>query len=120
MNPAPHPATADLRATLLTWGPIVAGLAFMYGPSFVDLFRGIWSTDEQAHGPIVLGVSCWLVWRNWPAMWARSEGAQTSAAGWPVVVFGLLLNAANNGYQQTANMQQPPRRTMPLSGIIGT
>ena len=76
---------------LLTWGPIVAGLAFMYGPSFVDLFRGIWSTDEQAHGPIVLGVSCWLVWCNWPAMWARSEGAQTSAAGWPVVVFGLLL-----------------------------
>ena len=76
---------------LLTWGPIVAGLAFMYGPSFVDLFRGIWSTDEQAHGPIVLGVSCWLVWCNWPAMWARSEGAQTSAAGWPVVVVGLLL-----------------------------
>ena len=87
----PRPATADLRATLLTWGPIVAGLAFMYGPSFLDLFRGIRSTDEQAHGPIVLGVSCWLVWRNWPAMWARSEGAPTSAAGWPVVVFGLLL-----------------------------
>ena len=86
MNPAPRPATADLRATLLTWGPIVAGLAFIYGPSFVDLFRRIWSTDEQAHGPIVLGVSCWLVRRNWPAMWARSEGAQTSAAGWPVVV----------------------------------
>jgi len=51
MNLAPHPATADPRATLLTWGPIVAGLGFMYGPSFVDLFRGIWSTDEQAHGP---------------------------------------------------------------------
>ncbi len=78
--------TADLRATLLTWGPIVAGLAFMYGPSFVDLFRGTWSTDEQAHGPIVFGVSCWLVWRNWPAMLSRSERAQTSSAGWPVFV----------------------------------
>jgi exosortase B len=91
VNSHPRPATADLRATLLTWGPIVAGLAFMYGPSFVDLVRGIWSTDEQKHGPIVFGVSCWLVWRNWPTMWARSEGAQTSAAGWPVVVVGLLL-----------------------------
>ncbi len=79
------------RATLLTWGPIAAGLAILYGPTFVDLFRGIWSTDEQAHGPIVLGVACWLVWRNWPAMWRRSEGAPTSAAGWPVVVIGLLL-----------------------------
>ena len=76
---------------LLTWGPIVAGLAFLYGPSFVDLFRGIWSTDEQAHGPIVLGVSCWLVWCNWPEMWRRSEGQPTSLAGWPIFVFGLVL-----------------------------
>ena len=82
----PHPATADLLATLLAWSPFVAGPDFMYGPSIVDLFRGIWSTDEQAHGPIVFGVSCWLVWRNWPAMWARSAGARTSAAGWSVVV----------------------------------
>ncbi len=76
---------------LLVWGPIVAGLAFLYAPSFIDLFRGIWSTDEQAHGPIVLGVSCWLAWRNWPGMLARSEGQPSSAAGWPVFVFGLLL-----------------------------
>jgi exosortase B len=88
----PQPASADsLSARLLVWGPIVAGLAFLYGPSFIDLFRGIWSTDEQAHGPIVLTVSCWLAWRNWPEMWRRSEGRPTSAAGWPVVVVGLLL-----------------------------
>ena len=74
MNLAPRSATADLPATLLTWGPIVAGLGFMYGPSFVDLFGGVWSTDEQAHRPIVLGVSCWLVWRNWPAMSWRISG----------------------------------------------
>ena len=76
---------------LLTWGPIVAGLSLLYAPSLVDLFRDVWSTDEQAHGPIVLGVACWLAWRNWPEMWRKSEGQPTSAAGWPVVVFGLLL-----------------------------
>lgn len=79
------------HSALLAWGPIVAGLAFLYAPSFLDLFRGIWSTDEQAHGPLVLGVSCWLAWRNWPEMWRRSEGKPTSAAGWPVFVIGLLL-----------------------------
>ena len=51
MNLAPRPATADLCATRLTWGPIGVGLAFMYGPSFVDFFCGIWSTDEQARRP---------------------------------------------------------------------
>jgi exosortase B len=89
--PPARPSAGNFSSELLTWGPIVAGLAFLYAPSFVDLFRGIWSTDEQAHGPIVLGVSCWLAWRNWPEMWRRSEGLPTSAAGWPVFVFGLLL-----------------------------
>ncbi|WIM06113.1 MAG: exosortase B [Candidatus Nitricoxidivorans perseverans] len=79
------------HSALLAWGSIAVGLAFLYAPSFLDLFRGIWSTDEQAHGPLVLGVSCWLAWRNWPEMWRRSEGKPTSAAGWPVFVVGLLL-----------------------------
>jgi hypothetical protein len=30
--------TADRRATLLTWGPIVAGLGFMYGFAGMVLF----------------------------------------------------------------------------------
>ncbi len=62
-------------------------------PSLIDLFTGIWSTDEQKHGPIVLTVACWLAWRNWPAMWQASEGKPTSAWGWPIFVFGLLLYA---------------------------
>lgn len=91
IEPGRTPASGNFSSELLTWGPIVAGLAFLYAPSFVDLFRGIWSTDEQAHGPIVLGVSCWLAWRNWPEMWRRSEGQPTSLAGWPIFVFGLVL-----------------------------
>ena len=91
VQPARTPNAGNFSSELLAWGPIVAGLAFLYAPSFIDLFRGIWSTDEQAHGPIVLGVSCWLAWRNWPEMWRRSEGQPTSVAGWPVFVFGLVL-----------------------------
>jgi len=70
---------------------VALGLCAMYIPSFVDLFRGIWSRDEQAHGPIVLAISCWLFYRKWPDMWQASEGANASAAGWPVFIFGLLL-----------------------------
>ena len=73
-------------------GLIVAmGLVIMYVPSFVDLFRGIWSTDTQAHGPIVFAISCWLFYRKWPAMWQGSQGESPSAWGWPVFVAGLLL-----------------------------
>jgi exosortase B len=89
-SPRP-PATPGSYVELLAWAPIVAGLTFLYVPSFIDLFRGIWSTDEQAHGPIVFGIACWLAWRKWPEMWQASEGQQTSLWGWPIFVFGLLL-----------------------------
>jgi len=72
-------------------GIVALGLCAMYVPSFVDLLRGIWSQDEQAHGPIVLVISCWLFYRKWPAMWHESAGKPSSAAGWPVFVAGLML-----------------------------
>ena len=80
-----------LREELIHWLPIMAGMAALYVPSLVDLFQGLWSKDEQMHGPIVLGISCWLFYRNWPAMMSASEGKPVNHAGWPIVVFALLL-----------------------------
>lgn len=79
------------RAELVTWLPIIAGLMVLYVPSLVDLFQGVWSSDEQLHGPIVLAISCWLIYRNWPAMMEASRGQAASPWGWPFVVFALLL-----------------------------
>ena len=81
------------NAQLLAWLPIIAGLAVLYVPSLIDLLRGIWSTDEQKHGPIVLAIACWLAYRKWPDMWQASEGRPTAAWGWPVFIIGLLLYA---------------------------
>lgn len=85
--------TAAALAQVLPWLPIIAGLIVLYVPSLVDLLGGIWSTDEQKHGPIVLSIACWLAWRKWPQMWQASEGRPTSAWGWPIFIFGLLLYA---------------------------
>ncbi len=65
----------------------------LFVPSLIDLLRGIWSSDEQKHGPIVLAIACWLAYRKWPEMWQASEGQPTTAWGWPVFIFGLLLYA---------------------------
>ena len=81
----------DWRAEVKAWWPVVAGLLVLYVPSLVDLFRGLWSSDEQMHGPIVLGISCWLIYRNWPAMMEASVGRPSSNWGWPVFVLGVLL-----------------------------
>ena len=78
---------------LLVWLPIIAGLIVLYVPSLIDLMRGIWSTDQQAHGPVVLSIACWLAYRRWPAMMQASEGRPTSIWGWPIFIFGLLFYA---------------------------
>ena len=80
-----------IRSLLYQWLPIVIGLAALYVPSFYGLFTGIWSSEEQAHGPIVLAIASWLMYRKWPQMWRVSEGAPAAGAGWPVLAVGLLL-----------------------------
>ncbi|WP_211167030.1 exosortase B [Aromatoleum evansii] len=88
---APAPPGGLEAEPLAPWLIVLAGLCFLYVPSFIDLFRTIWSTPEQAHGPIVLGLSLWLLYRQWPAMLARSSGGPSSVAGWPILIVGLLL-----------------------------
>jgi exosortase B len=77
---------------ILIWLPIIAGLVVLYLPSLVDLMRGIWSTDQQAHGPIVLSISCWLIYRKWSDMLHASEGHSAAPiAGWSIFIIGLFL-----------------------------
>ncbi len=68
-------------------------MVVLYLPSLYDLFTGIWSSDEQMHGPIVLGISVWLLYRNWATMEEAAHGRQTSNWGWSFFIFGLLLYA---------------------------
>lgn len=82
-----------LQKELLQWLPVIIGLAVLYVPSLVGLFKGVWSSDEQLHGPIVLSISLWLLYRNWAAMELVAQGQRVSFWGWPIVVFGLLLYA---------------------------
>jgi exosortase B len=74
-----------------TWAPLALGLLLMYLPSFYDIFNGIWSTEENAHGPMILGISLWLMYRNWDQMLAASEDQRGSALGWPLLAFSVLV-----------------------------
>ncbi|MCI1004745.1 exosortase B [Herbaspirillum sp. C7C8] len=53
-----RPTMPERRFSGLPWLVVAAGLAAMYIPSFIDLFHGVWGTERNAHGPIVLVVAC--------------------------------------------------------------
>ncbi|WP_310460703.1 exosortase B [Sphaerotilus sp.] len=72
------------------WLIAIAGLLAMYGPTFWDLFHGLWAGDQQGHGPIVLAISIWLLWQK------RNEldtlpVQPKPIAGWSLLAFGLVL-----------------------------
>src|ERR1043165_5746556 len=46
------------------WIALVAALLLLYVPTYISLARGLWRDDAYAHGPIVLVVFAWLVWRR--------------------------------------------------------
>lgn len=75
---------------LLQWLPIIAGLAVLYLPSLYDLFTGVWKEDEQAHGPIILAISCWLLYRKSVELLAESSKETAPLLGWASIVFALL------------------------------
>ncbi len=90
MKAKPLPLTINVQAVKV-WAPLALGLLVLYGPSLFGLLTGIWSKDEQMHGPIVLGISVWLLYRNWPAMENAALGLRSSAWGWPLFGIGLVL-----------------------------
>jgi exosortase B len=92
--PVPLASTSQLARA---WAPaapqlgLLLGLALMYAPSLHAMLAGPWSSDEQAHGPIILALALWLIYSNWPAMLAASTPARPSRAGWALLLAGCLL-----------------------------
>jgi exosortase B len=81
------------RAPLQGWQPWVAvllGLALLYVPTYLDLSRGLWREDAYAHGPIVVGVFAWLLWRRREVLLDASL-APAPIAGGALLFLGLLL-----------------------------
>ncbi|MDY7576649.1 exosortase B [Actimicrobium sp. CCI2.3] len=79
------------KAAIPEWLPIAIGLLALYAPTFYDLFTGIWSTEEQAHGPIIFGLALWLIYRNWPLMIEQGAGKSSPVLGWTLYILGLVL-----------------------------
>lgn len=73
------------------WWPILLGLMVMYVPTYYGLFNGLWDTEEQAQGPIILVLSLWLLYRIWPRMMEKSAGKSSSVMGWLVFAIALIL-----------------------------
>lgn len=88
----PKPIASD-------WWPVVVGLLILYVPTFYSLATGLWTNEDQAHGPIILLLSLWLMIRQWPGMLKVSDGKSTTNTGWIVFLVGLFCYVIGRSQQ---------------------
>ena len=72
------------------WLLAIGGFAAMYVPLYWWAAEGIWQSEEQGHGAIILAVLLWLFW----TLRHEINAAATRPSpwlGWPVFGFGLLM-----------------------------
>lgn len=80
----------DVRAILLQWWPVLLGLAVLFVPTYWRLNHDVWNDEAQAHGPFVLLVVGWLLYKKWRDL-AAIEATPAPLLGWASLTFGLLL-----------------------------
>jgi exosortase B len=91
-----HPNVGERRFAVavppehLPWLIALAGFAAMYLPVWWIAANGIWQTDDNGHGPIILAVALYLFWSKWRDI-VDAPAGPAPALGWPLFAVGLLL-----------------------------
>lgn len=79
------------RSQWLALGLLALGLAAVLLPTYAKLAQLVWSSDDQGHGPIILAVSFFLLWRLREPLLALPYKPANLAGG-------LILGVALLGY----------------------
>jgi len=101
---------------LLEWWPVITGLAVLYLPTYFDLANGLWSTSDQAQGPLILMVVIYLVWRDRVALRLRDDSKPRHLIGSIVFGLGLLLYAL--GRSQDILMFEIGSQILVFAGLL--
>lgn len=86
------PAKLGRSTPWAPYGPVLLGLAALYVPVFVALWNGLWQTEEQGHGPLIIAAAAWVFY-TLQAKAAEAQGRGARASGAAVLAVGLLAYA---------------------------
>ena len=86
-----HPGRAAVvNPQLMAWLLALGGFAAMYVPLYWSASQGLWQSEDQGHGPIILAVLLWLFWTlRHPIDNASIKPAPV--LGWSLFGLGLLV-----------------------------
>jgi exosortase B len=113
--PSPAKTWLPPSADLVVLGLLAAAFLVLFVPTYAQLARTIWASDEQGHGPIILGASAWLLYQRRDAL-AALPAATRHWPGWLVLGFGLLCFAF--GHSQAIVIVEVGSQILVLAGLL--
>ena len=87
------PARARVTSPPSTWLPVALGLLLLYVPTYRDLATALPDGDRGPQCFVVLGMWCWLVWRERSALRVERPATAGSALGWLLLAAGAAVYA---------------------------
>lgn len=112
---AVHPPLVPPGLDVLAFACVAIAFALLYVPAYYRLTQTIWSSDEYGHGPIILGVSFWLLYTLRHRI-AEAPTQPRPLLGWGTIVVSLLLFAA--GRSQDIIMFEIGSQVGVLAGLL--
>ncbi len=85
--------SAAERQRLLPWLLAATGLLLLYGPTIYSLANTLWRSDDQGHGPIVMGITIWLIWRKREALFGLEGARPRPLIAWPLLLLCVAAYA---------------------------
>lgn len=100
------------------WGAIFLGVLTLYVPTYYSLFNGIWSTDDQRHGPIVLMIVLFLFWQHRDSFLKKATNLSSTKPILGGVILGVGLISYVIGRSQDIQLLDIGSQLLVLSGIF--
>ena len=113
--PLPPSLRSSVQRFAAEWWPVLLGLGILFLPTYAELNRTTWNSEENAHGPIVLLVALWFFWFKRHALLAPPQQTKPVAGGL-LLGFGLLLYAV--GRSQEILLFEIASQMLILSGAL--
>lgn len=98
----------------LAWGMVLAGFLLLYLPTYYDLATTQWHLTEQGHGPIILALAWWFIYKALPKL-HDLEAQAAPISGFALLGFAVLLYAF--GRSQTILMFEVSSQIAVLAAI---
>jgi exosortase B len=86
----PIPKDSNAPLPTLAVGLWLLACALFYQPTYVELFRTTWSTEDQGHGPMIVAAAAFLLWQRRFDIFKEPPKPAVGSAAFLMVV-GMLL-----------------------------